>query len=65
MSFGSTERLEAIKEAYVRLFEEMVHPSTSEDRRSLIVSEINDLAELTRLELVMANATELILDEEQ
>lgn len=63
--FGTPEKLERIKQSYVALFEEMVHPEISDERRFDIVREINDLAELTRLELVMANATELILDEEQ
>lgn len=36
MTFGSTERLDVIKEAYVRLFEELVHPNTSEESRSMI-----------------------------
>lgn len=63
--FGTPEKLERIKQSYVALFAEMVHPETSDERRFDIVREINDLAELTRLELVMANATELILDEEQ
>ena len=63
--FGTPEKLERIKQSYVALFEEMVHPDTSEDRRLSIVKEINDLAELTRLEMLMSTATELILDEEQ
>ena len=47
------------------LFEEMVNPNTSDERRMAIVGQINDLAELTRLEMVMSTATELVLDEEQ
>lgn len=64
--FGTPEKLEQIKKSYVALFEEMVHPDTTHDRRFQIVGEINTLAELTRLEMVMSTATELILaDEEQ
>lgn len=64
--FGTKEKLDRIKNSYVALFEEMVHPSTTDERRSMLVGEIHALAELTRLEMVMSNATELILaDEEQ
>ena len=64
--FGTPEKLERIKNSYVALFEEMVNPTTTEERRFSIVGEIHALAELTRLEMVMSNATELILaDEEQ
>ena len=63
--FGTPEKLEQIRQSYVALFEEMVHPDTSDERRFDIVREINDLAELTRLEMVMSTATELVLDEEQ
>lgn len=63
--FGTPEKLERIKLSYVALFEEMVHPSTSPERREQIVKEINDLAELTRIEMLMASATPLILEEEQ
>ena len=64
-TFGTPDKLERIKLSYIHLFEEMVHPDTSEDRRLSIVKEINDLAELTRIEMMMSTATELILDEEQ
>ena len=64
-TFGTPEKLERIKLSYVALFEEMVHPDTTEERRFSIVKEINDLAELTRLELLMSTATELVLEEEQ
>lgn len=63
--FGTPEKLGQIRQSYVALFEEMVHPETSDERRFDIVREINDLAELTRLEMVMSTATELVLDEEQ
>lgn len=60
-----SEKLEQIRKSYVALFEEMVNPNTSDERRMAIVGQINDLAELTRLEMVMSTATELVLDEEQ
>lgn len=63
--FGTTEKLERIKLSYVALFEEMVQASTTQERREQIVKEINDLAELTRIEMLMSTATPLILDEEQ
>mgnify|MGYP000789184856 CR=1 FL=1 len=63
--FGTPEKLEQIRKSYVALFEEMVNPNTSDERRMAIVGQINDLAELTRLEMVMSTATELVLDEEQ
>lgn len=63
--FGTNEKLDRIKSSYVALFEEMVHPATSQERRESIVKEINDLAELTRIEMLMASATPLILEEEQ
>lgn len=56
------EKLEQIKLGYVKLFEEMVNQSTTEERRVEIVAEINDLSEMTRLTMVMQNATELTLD---
>lgn len=62
--FGTPEKLERIKLSYVALFEEMVHPDTTQERRESIVKEINDLAELTRIEMMMASATPLF-DEEQ
>ena len=62
---GTPEKLEQIRKSYVALFEEMVNPNTSDERRMAIVGQINDLAELTRLEMVMSTATELVLDEEQ
>ena len=68
--FGTPDKLERIKQSYVALFEEMVHPETSDERRFDIVREINDLAELTRIEMAMSTATELVTidlfpDEEQ
>lgn len=62
--FGTPEKLERIKLSYVALFEEMVHPSTSQERREQIVKEINDLAELTRIEMMMASATPLFNEEQ-
>lgn len=46
------------------LFEEMVHPDTTQERRESIVKEINDLAELTRIEMMMASATPLFNEEQ-
>lgn len=61
--FGTPEKLERIKLSYVALFEEMVHPDTTQERRESIVKEINDLAELTRIEMMMASATPLFNEE--
>lgn len=63
--FGTPAKLESIRQSYLSLFEELVNPSTSDERRFAIVGQINYLAELTRLEMAMSTATELILDEEQ
>lgn len=62
--FGTPEKLERIKLSYVALFEEMVHPDTTQERRESIVKEINDLAELTRIEMMMASATPLFNEEQ-